>query len=837
MKKNDSLSVQSLNLLFDELLEKNDFAGAERVTSKFIALYGQSINVLNKQISISYKKSDQKTLIELIETGYKKYPDYFLYTQLKANVEKSINKNFVATISLYKKYVNKHYSLDAVAKLADAYIEINNYKTPIELYEKYIKNEQTSVGMYNSLANLYYEIKDYDKAIYYLKEALNLAPYVSVYYASLGKILKQTGDREGMLENFRKAIYYNPTDYDTRRLLRTEERKPEALSYFKEEDVNELYKKAPDASKYPDHNYIYLLDEIQKVFYGQGAAEERVHFLIKVLNEKGVEACKEDNISVYGNEKGTLEKAEVIKKNGQVIKAENESGHLVFTNLEVGDAINVIYKKEIYNSGKLAPYFWNKFTLAGTVPTLLSRFSFLVSPDTKFDYKITNGTIKPKIEKKDEFNLYVFESLSDTVIKTEANMPTLTDVLPVLYISSIPNWNFISQWYQDLSFTKTNPDDEIKEAVAELFKNKKNLTEYQKAKMIYEFIEKNIKYSSVSFRQSGLIPQKASKTLRTKLGDCKDNSSLFVSMAQEAGLKAQLILVNTRNNGINDPYLPSIDFNHCMANVKINNQDYILELTDNLLPFNCLLNNELNSNILKIRCDWDTANHKLEALNPPTRNKNIVIRSQELNVGEKDITVSRISTRIGGPTIYSRQDFKDKSPKQMEDYFIDVIKGDFNSTKLISHKVLGIETLTDTTKTIYKFLGTNAVKQIGDLKLFKIPWFTSATESDLGDIENRKFPIEVDNIASNDELSEEMTIIIPDGKVVVDMPKPMVLTCKYATYKMTMKKDIKNKYYFTRRIDYSVKQIPVDGIKEYENFYRQIIENDSKEFAFKSIQK
>lgn len=78
---------------------------------------------------------------------------------------------------------------------------------------------------------------------------------------------------------------------------------------------------------------------------------------------------------------------------------------------------------------------------------------------------------------------------------------------------------------------------------------------------------KNIRYSSVAFRQSGWVPQRASKVIQTRLGDCKDLASLYAAIAREVGLKANLVLVSSRSNGAFSLALPNMDFNHCLVKV------------------------------------------------------------------------------------------------------------------------------------------------------------------------------------------------------------------------------------------------------------------------------
>lgn len=100
-----------------------------------------------------------------------------------------------------------------------------------------------------------------------------------------------------------------------------------------------------------------------------------------------------------------------------------------------------------------------------------------------------------------------------------------------------------------------------------------------------------LRYSSVSFRQSGYVPQDVSKIISTRLGDCKDFSTLFVALAQKAGIPAQLVLVDTRDNGSKDMILPSVEFNHCIVLAKLDGKGQYLELTDNNLSFGSLPNN------------------------------------------------------------------------------------------------------------------------------------------------------------------------------------------------------------------------------------------------------
>src|ERR1044072_5778066 len=110
----------------------------------------------------------------------------------------------------------------------------------------------------------------------------------------------------------------------------------------------------------------------------------------------------------------------------------------------------------------------------------------------------------------------------------------------------------------------------------------------------------NFNYSSVSFRQSGHIPQKPAKTITTKLGDCKDFSALYVTLAKMAGLKANLVLCLTSDNGTKAMLLPNKDFNHCIVKVMIDGKEQFLELTDKYLPYKALPTTLVEATVLEI---------------------------------------------------------------------------------------------------------------------------------------------------------------------------------------------------------------------------------------------
>jgi len=561
----------------------------------------------------------------------------------------------------------------------------------------------------------------YKDAIDYYNKCLELAPYIGNIYGDLGQSYKELGDDSKAIENYKKDIYYNPTDYDRRKELRKLNGKAEIFSYFTQPDVYELYKNAPGGDAYPEDNSLIVLNETQRVVYDGGGSEEKHFLLIKVFNASGIDTWQEYYIQASGNQSVLIEKAEVIKKNGNKVEAEVDGLHCVFTSLEQGDAIHITYKIENYQFGKLAKHFWDKQYFSLYYPCQLNSYSLLIPPDYKFKYKITNSDLEPGREVKGDFVLYNWKMKDQESIKYEKYMSNLTDVGAVLHISSFPDWDYISKWYYDLATTKSKSDFVVKEEAKKLFADSGNLSDMEKAKIIYNYIVENIHYSSVSFRQSGLIPQKASDVINTRMGDCKDVSTLFVALSKEAGLKANLILVNTRDNGLHDLELPSIDFNHCIADVTIDNKDYYVELTSDELPFSSAGYSLKKAFALPVNEDT-SVRIKPIILDSPTRLPNTVVRKTNVTFVGNKMIVKKQNVKSGVMAYSIRNIYRDigedARKKEMQQAIADMYPSVL-LTNLVFNEDLN--TTEDSIHYEYDYEVNNVFTSISNLHLFILP--------------------------------------------------------------------------------------------------------------------
>lgn len=835
IKADDPDYMYSIKGLMDEADDKENYDEEETLLAKYKKLYGEDEYSDLRTLGLLAKRNKADEVVSMTQKLYDKYPDNFELMSIVYSIERNTSKNLNKANQILKAYLKNNYSDKVIVTIASNCFDLGNKDEAIKLYNQRVQNFPYAISYYTDLSDLYYGAQDYNNALSWANKALDLCPYVGGYWSRVGKIYQAMNRDADAKDAFRKAIYYTPTNYDARKQLRKLEGKKDLFENFDKTDAYELYKNAPKAEDYPDDNSVILLNETQRVVYPEGATEEHSEILVKVFNQGGIDTWKEYYIGFNGyRQRLIIDKAEVLKKDGNKVQAEKDDADIVFTNLEAGDAIHLSYRIENYNTGKLAQHFWEQFNFNFSYPVKISRYSILIPAKKEFKYQVLNSPIKEKVTDFEDMKMYVWEMKDQPAIKPEPQMPPLADVGAILDISTLPDWKYVSNWYSDLSTSLAKQDFVIKETVADLFKDKKGLTEMQKAKMIYEYIEANVSYSNVPFMHGPIIPQKASRTLNTKLGDCKDVSTLFVAMCKEAGLKANLILVDTRDNGDKHLNLPSIDFNHCIAELTSGGKNYYIELTDQKLSFGSMPKEDLNANALFIPRDNDTASSHLMKLGNVNRPRNQIIRQTDLKFDNNDIIFTRNTVKTGVLASGVRNDFADEGKDRQEKEMTQAVAGDFtNPVKLINLSFKDLKSLSDTAEYSYSFQVKNELNEVVGIKIFRIPWSEGVRSSDFLSLETRKYPFLMWRMQSAESFKETINIDLPAGKVLAEQPKSVNISSDFADYSLTYNTSTAGKIKATREIKFKKDIVTPEEYGKFRDFYNQVASADSKQIGFK----
>jgi len=127
-------------------------------------------------------------------------------------------------------------------------------------------------------------------------------------------------------------------------------------------------------------------------------------------------------------------------------------------------------------------------------------------------------------------------------------------------------WRAIGQSFTALEMGRPDPSPEITAQTQSLIAGAPDF--YSKLSRITDFIQKNVRYFIVERGIGGWQANHAADIFRNKYGDCKDKTTLLISMLQVAGIHAFYVPVDDRR-GIVDPGDPSLFGNHMITAIEV----------------------------------------------------------------------------------------------------------------------------------------------------------------------------------------------------------------------------------------------------------------------------
>ena len=834
IKLKDPNSLYALQMLLEEAMQTEKYSDAENISKQVKNLYGE--NELTEAFdfalaSVQGRRNDVNTMAKAL---YNKYPHKYELLSYNYSIQKNVNKDSKAATALLEDYVKKYYSSMAIEALSDNYMEQGKTDKALKLWKQLVDEQPHDFNLLYSYASILNKSQRYKEALEVVERLKKLNPYLSGIYNMEGYICRGMENTEQAINSFRKSIYYNPRSYDSRCQLRMLENKKEITELFPKYNIDSLITKAPKATDYPNDHSIILLDDNQLVYYPEGAQEHRYQLLVKILNQTGIETWKEYRIYYY-NQRLLLDKYEVIKSNGRKLRAEtNNRGTVVFTNLEIGDVLHLEYRLQDYTTGAFSKHFFDQHLFQSSVPIMNSRYCILAPADKPFDYKVTNGQIEPLVSDMEDMKCYQWIATAQPAIKHEPYMSNYVDLAPTLTFSSIPDWKFLCDWYKDLTANKFKSDFVLKTTLAEILEGKEEKTALEKAQLFYEYILKNISYSDVPFMHSNFIPQKASRTITTHLGDCKDVATLFVALCRESGIAANLVLVSTRDNGRNILLLPTNRFNHCIAQLKIDDKLYYLELTDSYLPFEALPIVDVHAKILPIPYKDEQFDNEVIILDSPLREKNKIIRKAKLTFNNNDLNIVGKVIRYGDMASYFRHSYLDIGYSEQEKQFTHSIASDFTvPVKISDLKFENLDNLADSVVYTYNLEVKSSVQEVAGMKIFRLPWSDKLSSLSEMAMETRRYPLEMWWYIGDDGFEEHIEVVLPKAKQWAEQMKDVSLSCANATYSLTHDTATPGVLKVVRRMQMTTDIVTPEEYAAFRNFLQAVSESDNKQYAFK----
>ena len=827
----NDINILSNNI--DEYKEEGNKEKIRKAIADYLSKYPDEYNRMSYDIVLADLNNDNNRVLELVDSLYLVYPDDYTAVSTKYEILKSYYSRPAEANKLLEDYLTNYYDYNILMELVNNYINEGKMNMAMELLEKNIELVPYSIESYRYIINLLARQNKYEEAIIVCNKILENKPSDYQTLNDLATLHEYINEKKKAAAFYDEALRYFPFSFDineSKRELLGQKFAVDLVPEIDPVDIIKSYEKnfKPTVKK----SYDIVLSSKSFIIFKYKATGHVQRFIIKINDENAIKQWQKINLNTGYNYELFINEARTIKKTGEKVDGERNNGEVVFTNLEVGDYLYVYYTEKQVNGGKSSMFISDRFSLNSKYPAYKIDYTLLIEEGLAFRDTMINGNMKPQVTKKQGFNIYTWSTTSPEIIKDESYSLAFNDIAQKIHISLDYTWNDIVQWYGDLSTYQAAPDYTIKEITRELFDGK-SYSDDEKAKIIYDFVCKNIQYSSIDFRQSQYVPQKASKVYHSRLGDCKDVSTLYVSLARAAGLKANLVLINTSDNGQYDVILPSLYFNHCIVKVYLNSGARYLELTDPNLAYGHLDYVHKNAAILEIPSTGNFNNIKLERLDFTSNNE--VIRNAYLEISEdykmklnqKVIkTGTEASSTCKSYYYIDEEDKKDKLKK--------AIAPKFKSSVMIDHlKYDLLEPRKDSVLYSYGYMVDNDILKLGSFRSFKIPFSDVLVTMNIFEESKRSTPFNFIYYEDVDRYDESIEITIPQNFVLTEIPENIHLEYKGSTYDLEFQKlnDSKLKVHRIYKVNRSY--ITPDEFMAFKDFMTKINEAENTNLLFK----
>ncbi|MCD4655354.1 DUF3857 domain-containing protein, partial [bacterium] len=815
---------------FSEYLDTKDIENAEKTLEKLFELEPENSEWMVMRLELSVAKKLPEKMMQLVNEGYEKYPRNWSLAYTAALLAAKSTRNFDRAVEILEDFCSRKLTVEGLYNLSLLYLEMGDKESWEQTIKRLIAYKPSAPGYHFQLARVYFQLQEYDLAKKAVLDAIDICPNNSTFWESLGDVERVLESKDQSRIAYEKALAFNPQNFQARDSLRELLGKPYIFSHFDSADIMKLVKDSPDGEDYPEDKAVFLLNDTKRVVYENGASEIRKEILVKVFNNAGIDLFKEYIVPYnYMHQTLTIEKAVVIKQDNTEVNADRNDSIVVYKSLEPNDVIHLKWKIRDFYSGKLCNHFWEEIYFNSVFPVTDSRFALLVPPDYKFYYQAQNMSEKPNSKKKTEDGLlYQWRLTNQDALAKEVGRPGLNDVGKMLFLSSVNKWEFFVNWYLDIAMTKTKSSYQIKSLVKKLLKSDKELNNMEKARRLYNYIIENINYSSISFRQSAFVPQKARDVLNTRLGDCKDVTTLYIAMLNEAGITAHYVLLNTRDYGLNKNILPSIAFNHAIAAVEIDDTILYTDLTASNFPMGSLPRNDLGAFMLRVKPGVTTT----ELL--PEKNLIPGVRSYVslVKFSGNDAEIQKKASRTGSTAGYFRNIHRYLGKKDRDQRLKGSISDEHQIVTLERFDLFEIETNTEEVRYEYDYKVTDFLAETGSFKTFKIPWGIGFNSRDGLSYEKREFPYRY--IVGYDNYTEDMTIKLPEGFEPVELPESITMNNPIIdfTYKISFKDGIISAQW---NMVNKKSIVSPDEYVDFKNFYNTVFKINRMQILLKKI--
>ena len=356
-------------------------------------------------------------------------------------------------------------------------------------------------------------------------------------------------------------------------------------------------------------------------------------------------------------------------------------------------------------------------------------------------------------------------------------------------------WRALGQWEDQLEAHRPDPTPEITAKAQELIAGAPDL--YTRLSRITSYIQENVRYFVIMKGIGGWQAHYAGDIYRNRYGDCKDKTTLLISMLEAVGIRAHYVVVAAGPlRGIIDPDAPSLMANHVITAIELPDGEkdprlqslvravngkttlLIFDPTDEETPLG-LIRGELQGGYGNLASGTDSQVIQMPVLSPQSaslsRKGSFVLTADGTLAG--DITDVFTGVDAAG----ERRLLKGADTKEVHDKLEEGLSSDLPSVDFKGYEFHKTDALDQPVTLDLHLSDSSYAHSAGPLLLLRprVVGNDARSVPELMESKTRIYPIEIGHPG---EWRDSFDITLPPGYVVDETPDPVNVDTDFASY-------------------------------------------------------
>lgn len=380
---------------------------------------------------------------------------------------------------------------------------------------------------------------------------------------------------------------------------------------------------------------------------------------------------------------------------------------------------------------------------------------------------------------------------------------------------SFNDWKEYGEWFTNKLLSKKQDLSEAsKQKFIALTQNASS--DQEKAKILYDYLQKNTRYISIQIGIGGLEPFPASEVDRLGYGDCKALVNYMKSMLATVNIPSYYCMVEAGKSkqNFNKGFANVQDGNHAILCIPFKNDTTWLECTSQNLPFGFLSNFTDDRDVIACTDNGGIIMHTPKYSNAT----NLQLRNAQLTLSEDGSINGTLTTKFYGTQYENHMAIllanNTEKPKLLAEYYnIDNIN--FNHVNYTEHK----QEKPFIEEKLIVFIKNYAVKN-GNKVLIQPNIFN--TQSSISENKNRTEDVSIERgFVDIDSIS----ISLPDNILKEIVPEKKLIEKPFGKYEF--RSEIKGNTLFTfRKLELFEGKYPASIYEDFFQFHREVSSSD-----------